>query len=697
MPKVRLYGPTEAVMGNTGEISKDILPIHPLGKIVITRRETPLNVNTLIKEVAASGGVVDYIPMNPSTSSFNARPRLNSHEDMIMGYQHIYENPGHYRDVFEGLKDPLRTLGDLIFNGNFSDPKPLSESNVHKALFQAEVDDFTKIAAIKGKPVFFMTAPWRSDIKKDEFPPRFYEIMDNVVLHLGDRSGLRDKGGMISTAACLLADTDPLDTNSGTPLMVSGPKTAAARIVTSALYPKLTLSDHEEVDYTAWLNAIDAYVAPNFNMPPGYLYSSVLGTRTKNPAIGKMAPLFTLGPEGYFSNYDQSGLEANPRLIFMQPGPLNAILSGLSFPVKKALAHIPGFLARPDLVETVERQFIQNISKGHKIYTNDFSGMDTGMSPHLITSICRSFIKAKVSPNAARLLMAITNHPYYGVITPSFFGDRISSSHIRGFMSWASGFKPTSAFDLIYNISVMLYILERYVPSILRDWMTDKFIFRGQGDDGQFTLPLDLDPEATHALGLKDLGVKLKFKKDDPVFLKVGYWNFIQGSNLKSSRLFSRFIQNEFFPEGDFADYPDGVSRLSQYSRLTNPDMVNHPLHKIIWPKLHPVVASLKFNKTNTSLQNDQLKKGTFSLNESDLSDIRKYAESHVSWISALADRAQFSGSDASIYRLIIDKIGISSNWEISALEIRKKTYESLIRHPKSSDLTFALKLKNES
>jgi len=342
---------------------------------------------------------------------------------------------------------------------------------------------------------------------------------------------------------------------------------------------------------------------------------------------------------------------------------------------------IPGLWHTPELrdsyVAAMKRQ-------GKRVYTIDFSGMDTTMPPHLIKMICSIAIEVGFHSWPLQLLSRLMD--VGGLISPPWEGQwNIHSTWMRGMFPWMSGFKLTSEMDTIYGAATLLTCLEQQVPGIARKWASGNFVFAELGDDIIFTLDADIDPDKMIKDAYDLCGANIKLLPDDAMFLKTMLPLVPDVSDI--TKPVSRLVQQTFFNEDSYEGQggvvPDAILRLGLMARADR--LSKHPLAKDALRIFVPSLLNLNFIDRATADYKLRIAKGDFALDKGDVEAIQMYATRLPHFMDKLADQARYMSSAADTVRLL-ESVGITSNLERDAMTMRRLYMKHFVTMPKFED-----------
>jgi hypothetical protein len=530
-----------------------------------------------------------------------------------------------------------------------------------------EMQDLPKITAQQWKPTgWYLNSPIT-----DAEVPQLGEYARSFVKKICDYYGRRLKMLNLPTDIYQLIamDDDPPDTMTGAPTFASGDRTHEARLAILRAIKSPTDATPQE-----WVADILA-LEQKFMMPEKTMYSPVVSTRMG--PLKKPVNLWVRN-EGSFSCSTKSvGAYNRTRFVFPAPYYINFLLSPLYVQMSGVRKHKLGLWHDPDH----QTKYIAKLrAQGHKPWSIDFSGMDTGMFKHVVLAFVRGLRDAGFCRWSAEMFELM--YPQMGITFPHYGGDPSMSSMITGDATpWCSGFKLTSEMDTIYGMTVLLSCLELQHPGITDMWMNDKWCFLELGDDIMFTTDFDIDGEKLAKDALELWGAKLEIIHD-AMFLK--WFIPVDPQIPKLTRSFARFIQQTFYNEDRYSGVeggtrPDAIMRLALMARMQG--LQNHPHFEVWWPKVYAIVAKLKYIQSGTPAYKERLRSGTPSLSEGDESEILAYAQRQPSYFLNLRARASYEPSAAQALRMMEDN-NLSLNMDPIAQQMRELYITALKERP---------------
>jgi hypothetical protein len=477
-----------------------------------------------------------------------------------------------------------------------------------------------------------------------------------------------------------LLDYDPDDTMTGSPTFASGNQTHEARIANLAAAPVPDVSPEE------WYSQLLA-LQSQIGWPDPCMYSPVLSTRM-GPRVKPMR--LWKGSDGYMES-DSTATGAYNRVRFVYPAPY--LINYLWSPIYKQLSEtrkvILGLWHDP---ESQEKYILALKRQGGFPYSVDFSGLDTGMMPHIIQGMVEALIEAGFCQWPLRMMQVI--YDKMGIIFPSWEGGVENISLVTGpARPWCSGFKLTSEFDTIYGLSVILDSLDHIIPGIMKRYLSKSWILCELGDDIIFTLDHQVDFSSVQEYAEKTWGAKLKVN-EDLMFLK---WMLPLNNELKSkARPFARFMQQTFFNEDRYSgveggDRPDPVLRMALKARAVG--LKEHPDYDLWMPKLLPILKRLKYVSSAPPEYISDVLLGEKLCTDDDQVAIMSYARTQPSYFLNLQERAKYEPSAAMLVSLW-EQVGIAKD-QTPALEIRKIYDKALFSQPTPTSLENLMRWTN--
>lgn len=616
----------------------------------------------LYERLISKGAVVDTVPFHYyRDATYAGQVRQSSNEDWIRGKAPLYYDLAH--------ADRVRKACSRLVDAMLSYYKPRESSSV---LARMELEDLEKVTAQQWKPTgWFLESP----------------VTEAVVPHLGSeaRAHLREVaqeyGRILSLTGLreaswedlVLMDSDPPDTMTGAPTYLMGERTHEARMAILAALPSPTSRSVDE--FIAGVEALNDRIG----FPPAFIYSPVVSTRM-GPRK-KSVPLWMRVDGGYVKIADTIGMFNRTRYVYPAPYWLNFMLS----PIYEQMSHVRmrklGLWHDPDS----QAKYIERLRKqGKYAYAIDFSGMDTGMFPHIIEAILQELLDAGFNRRSCELFLKL--YPSMGVVYPDYGGRPESVTFLSGpVRPWCSGFKLTSEFDTIYGASVLLTCLDRQVPGILEKWKRGEWVFAELGDDIIFTIdqPLNHEQLASDALSL--WGATLKIQ-EDAMFLK---WMLpIVPEIPKKTKPFSRFLQQTLYNEDRYdgvegGERPGAIMRLALMARMSG--LSDHPDFTKWWPSVFDVISQLKYVAEASPGYRAHLSAGTPCLDIGDEEAILQYALRMPSFFANLEERAKFEPSAALLWSLC-SKLGLKE--VLPEPDVRRMYLDLLLREPTERDIS---------
>lgn len=624
--------------------------------------DLPGNGADVVRSIMKNGSNVNEfpIPVYPPTSL--GKYRSNDNADVIKGHENIYDSLGHFSEVYKALSSIRVDVRESLHDGD-----PFSS---------AELEDIDKITIQKWKrPGYFLHNPMASHLYRGRFDPLIVKVAQRVCSHLARKVG--DYLGASTADASLkqaLLDFDPPDTMVGMPTLKSGDQSIPARRLTAAALPSpLGLTPG------AWFDKVDV-MAASLGIPQGFLYASVMATRHK-PTNKPLVSWVSTGA-GYIPGAVTQSLYDDSRFVYPIPHFINLLLSSGYVSVHQGRVSVLGGDHSPDQAAL----YCKDLQTRKYLYTSDFSGMDTSMGPDLINLLADSCAAAGFSPWSMAFLKEYYRRTL--LLLPSYSGNKWGVTSISEVISWMSGFKLTSEFDSLVALIALFSYLENRGTGELAKWEKGHFSVPVQGDDQIFSLDTPLDIDDYSDFVKKYLGMEVKAKEGDAMFLK----NILPvlPSVPKRAKSLSRFIQQSFFNEDKYTGIeggtrPDAVMRLALMVRSQY--LLNNPIARRFWPRVAEVLLTSSYVKTGGDAFRRSVMNGNIKISASDQNDILNYATTNDSFYARIAERSKFENS-AAILLDVLHSMGLSSdNLDDLAMKQRQVVVNALIAQPSINDV----------
>jgi len=636
------------------------------GEITIEPLKTGLSSADLWEELASRGAELEteYIPLYRS-STYVGTPRSLDNSDWLKGKKPLYDTVAALAAIRTPLIELIKEMRSVY------DAEKASGS----LIASMELQDLEKITAQQWKPTgWFLQSPV-TDVDVPQIPVKCAEVMRRVCRRYASvlkEDGFLDK----SLLELTLLDSDPPDTMTGSPTWVGGQGiTHAARLDALRAFP--SPEGLTGAEWAEHVRAMDGLLG----LPDSLSYSPVLSTR-QGP-FKKETILWVKDAYGYHANYKAKGLYSRTRFVYPAPYTINFVLSPMYELCSTARQRIPGLWHDPEK----QAAYVKALQKQGKFaYSIDFSGMDTGMWPHIIQLILSSLIDAGFPKFPLEAFSEL--YRTMSVAFPDYFGDSDCITMLKGpIRPWCSGFKLTSEFDTIYGASVLLSTLEEVRPGTLRQWEEGRFTFGELGDDIILTLDKEVDPKIFSQVALRNWGAKLEII-EDALFLK---WMLPIAPEIKKpTRPFSRFIQQTFFNEDRYDGVeggvkPDAVLRLGLTSRLAG--LVDHPHFSRWWPKLWPIVAKLGYVERSPEEFKRALASGKVPATSSeDIAEIAAYGERVPTYYYDIFERSKYQHSALEL-KEALERLGIAVQEPANSKVIRQAYWDALYHRPTPNDI----------
>lgn len=617
--------------------------------------------SSLLSQLAARGMETSQVPYtvysNPKSVGI---PLRYSVQDEMKGYENLYDNEAHFSEILQEVRSLSRRLYkkaagivDEIKDNNTPD----LQLSIEQKVALAEVNDAEAIGMIRTKALgWFLDPPIALDIKASPPSSLWASTLDRVALRYAEsiRSPkLRTAAGETLPYAVTLSmsdsdlrdkDSDPSDTLTGLPLLASGTETIPARVAMLAAAPPFTLRGGE------WLQAYRDSLAAETGLPRELILGATIANRTS--AFRKPRLVWSHAPGGYAAKYLVRGLGSRVRNVFPIPFPINYAMAPAYKQMSFARMQIPGLWHGPADWSLMLKDLT---APGKVIVSADYSGMDTRISPSVVQTIANSLMKAGFSKFSCEVLANVQK--MMSVFTPSYLGEKGSSTMMRGVIPWLSGYKLTSELDTIYGVATTLAALSRQkvMSDVVDRWVKGTFILYELGDDTIFSLTpqendaIDWDLFTIHAREMVGAAV---VKDIAPVFLKK-----IVINGQSSPRMISRVIQQTFFNENRNDGKPPIVSLIGLKARIEG--LKAHPWFDDFYPEFLRIVSKTKFAR-EVDLGN--LLPDT-PLTASQNAQLIQYAESlnGRGWLADLIEQAKYSKAAADSLKIINSALGKDS------------------------------------
>jgi hypothetical protein len=634
------------------------------GEIQITK--LPKMDTSAAREAAliARGAVVQELPIPLYRAGvYFGTPRRLDNQDWLKGKEPVYGS-------FEVLEDIRSSLIPII-------KKWRSECESSTSLVASmEMQDLEKITAQQWKPTAWFLA---SPVTAAEVP-RIISPLGRKALRTVCRRYARvlARDGFLSKSLkeLTLLDSDPPDTMTGAPTWTGGPGiTHAARLAALRAFPAPSWDD--PVGWAAQVRMLDAQLG----VPASVSYSPVVSTR-QGP-MKKPVTLWVRDDYGYHAQYEAKGLYSRTRFVYPAPYPINFLLSPIYELCSTARKRIPGLWHDPESQANYEK-LLQK--QGRHPYSIDFSGMDTGMWPHIIQLIISELLLAGFPKFPLGAFSEL--YKTMSVLYPSFYGQADMVTALSGpVRPWCSGFKLTSEFDTLYGAAVLLSALECQLPGTIEKWDRGEFVFGELGDDIILTLPSEVDDEKFASDALRMWGAKLEIIHD-ALFLK---WMLPITPEVKTkAKPFSRFVQQTFFNEDRYSgaaggDKPGAVLRIGLIARMEG--LTAHPWFARWWSDILPVVLKLQYVKEADPAFIRSLEAGRVpSLTAADVADILAYGTRQPEYFAQIAEQADFRQSAAQL-KATLESYGITELTASDGAAIRTLYWDAFVANPTAADI----------
>jgi hypothetical protein len=634
------------------------------GKIEITRLRAMKTSAGQQAELIKRGAHIEELPVPLyRTGTYSGTVRLLDNSDWLKGKEPVYGDMDNLSAIRAKLIPVLNKWTERA-------------SNDTTLIGSMEMQDLEKITAQQWKPPgWFLASPVTDADVPKVLSPRAMRVLRRVAkryAYVLRRDAFLSK----SLQELTLLDSDPPDTMTGAPTWVGGPGvTHAARLAALRAFPEPTPDDP-----VGWAERV-RILNRQLGYPDGVAYSPVVSTR-QGP-LRKVTTLWTRDDYGYRASYEAKGLYSRTRFVYPAPYAINFLLSPIYELCSTARKRILGLWHDPKSQSEYEQVLRK---QGKHPYSIDFSGMDTGMWPHIIQAL----ISALLDAGFPTFPLAAFSELYKTMLVcyPSYYGDPQMITALSGpVRPWCSGFKLTSEFDTLYGASVLLTALEDQIPGIVDMWEKGQFVFGELGDDIILTLPKQIDDKRFAEVALKEWGSKLEIIHD-ALFLK---WMLpITPEIPTKTKPFARFVQQTFFNEDRYSGTrggtkPDAILRVALVSRMSG--LTEHPWFKDWWPDILPILQMLPFVKSADSAFRQALEGGRVpKLSSQDISDILAYGSAVPEYFSEIAEQAEFRASAAQL-KSTLESYGLSVANAQDGAAIRRLYWEAWTHKPSIRDV----------
>lgn len=525
----------------------------------------------------------------------------------------------------------------------------------------------------------FLSVPASADLIDLSYPKRFLEIIELVCKHYIDLT----EASMPPRNQVMSLITDAQETAIGAPSFSSsgvdseGRSYHEKRIITLADMP---VPDYRE-DPGIFLD--DAYLwGEQLGLPDGSMaFASAISYR-QGAKGHKAQKLWYFNGTEFVADYEAMSWESNQRLVYPAPHCLNVVLTPAVYQMKMARKKKLGLYHSPEMVNA----YISALNKQGPIsYESDFSGFDTTISNQILQFVFRTLAKyAKKYHWEYSLFSDFIEST--GVIFPSFLSDEnLSVTYFSRAVSLLSGILPTSESGSIVSLAANLFALEDQIPSVVNDWLSNRFVILVQSDDVLFTLPKTIDEDRFFEQ-MTRLRLTAKLKQGN-MFLKkllpVGTLRkFLGEFPLAGVPLLSRQVQQTMFNENSYEGKPDAIIRLALLSRAEG--LNKHPaFDKSIDEAWRTILSSYPIFKPII----DVMYQGVLALPEEDKKAVIDYSSSEdgMAWVSKIYNRAE---SDPKARQTLeqLAKLGFSlDQYEDTAVSQRLSYLQALYSPPTTS------------
>lgn len=645
----------------------DLIPSSLLvDKITIGALPQMVSTADLITAICEKGGEINDMPFayySPTTTIGKTRKLDNS--DLISGKEPVFGTFDNFLSVDRQTRRLVQSMLSHI--------QPMKETN---KLALMECEDLEKICYQQWRPLgSICESPLASfpsvQLGADQ------EIALQAVTDTYMKNLLAKEPQLVSMSPIdlRLLDDDPPDTMTGLPLCKSGEHTMAARLAMLRVLPEPLTPG------IPWLDALNS-VCNSLSLPDGYLSSLMQAYRSGPIAPTKGVKLFTFTGGGFQAAQEAFGAYCRARKMYPTSFHINYAWCPLYVQLSHARQHTRGAWHTPTDRETQ----IEALKNFKYIYSSDFHGMDTSITPDDVVATMRAVKKSGFQKETAQLV--IDMYPRMGILYPHFFAQPGLASMVTGFgRPWGSGVKLTSELDTIIGIAVHLDVLSQQIPNFIEGWKTGKYCICCLGDDVLFGTNQPINMEKFHSDAMERWGKDIDLV-EDAIFLK--WFMPVIPEVPRLTRPLSRLIQQTIANEDRYTgteggDKPSAIMRLGLASRLIA--IKDHPWINDYWPEIFKVISQLKYfedaeDSWIKAVKNAQVPDVTAR----DAIAIQDYAMHVPSYFAKLVDRAKFEPSAALTIAMIEKHASIANVVAPPGPAVRKAYAEAMAHNPSSRD-----------
>lgn len=652
-----------------------LIPIA-MSKIAIIKRPKPITSSEILVEAQHFGfETIDAIFNVFSRTAIGATRRLNNSE-LVAGYPMISPTKA---PLSQKLNDFTQVRRDVFAFIEEAMDEIKNKFKHSQAIIDDEIEDFRKTTVLRTKYLGrHLQPPANLKIKRPVPPKRFYDILNAVIKHYAGTV----KADLPSRREAMESFVDAPETFLGGPTFATG------------------AIDDQSHDYVVkrLFTALDCPVPDPDNEPPVqylerlYAWGVSLGIPVPEMTFAPMVS-YRRGAKGhkpqdawFFNGYEYESTHeiesayANERLVFMAAWVWNLIKSAASYVLKSFRKKKVGMYHSPDRAAV----YIPKLqAQGTKSYESDFSNYDLTIPNFLMVHTMRQFAM-EVPQFAWEFELTALWLENTGVIYPSYSSQEPGAiTFFKGPVGLVSGDILTSEIGSVLSIASNLYALEKWIPNVVNDWISNKFVALVQSDDFLTTTNVIIDSEE-YTTRMAEVGFVAKWKPG-MMFLKkllpVGDMQqyYKPGFPITGVPLLSRQPQQTMFNEQDYTGKPDAIIRLALLSRMEHLDF--NPTYsanlRSKWEKIllsRPVYAPLK----------EVLYKGVLALSDEDKLAIIQYSNSDagMAWLSTLYSRADSDPKSAATIEEL-SKLGLDlSKFQDTSLSARRANITALYMQP---------------
>jgi len=595
-----------------------------------------MSTTKLLKEAEMIGFTVSEYPLTLYSSSIFGRMRRLNNSELVIGYP-MY---GSTSDPLSKRLDSLRKTRDMLISFT-KNAEEFIQRNAPSEVYQDEKDDFERLTILRTQ--YFgrhLNLPASVDEPNQKYPKRLFEIMEIIAKHYASLANnvFRNRDEAIRSLI------DARETAVGMP---SG-GTGGIDELGYDYHQKrvITLLDTPTPDYDMLPSDYLAELyrwGEELGLPNGSMTLASLITFRQGAKGHKPQPLWYHNGSEFVATKEAYSWESNQRLTYPASFVVNFILGPITAYMKAAQKRKLGMYHTPEFA----MRYVPQLQKqGPYSYESDFSTYDKTMGNSLMVAAMRML--GKYSKFSWEFEFAADYLQTTGAIFPSFHQPSVESvTYFEGGVSLLSGWIFTSALGTFISMAANLYCLEQQFPTIVNDWLNNKFIALVQSDDYLFTSPKKLDEEM-YAERMSTCHLKTKLKPG-MMFLKkllpVGPLKDMKGP-INGVPLISRQPQQTFFNEADYTGKPDAIMRLALMSRIEG--LNYHPYYvKHVRQEWEDIISSFEMFKPLMPILYD----GPLAMSEDDKRAIIEYAESDKSgsWLAQLMSRAEADPKSAAL------------------------------------------------